>query len=170
VLCGFRLLLRFPHRFSACFQLLEGGGRMKRAVMITQAGKSEADGIVRVDRDFGAGGSRGRFFAKARPVDLLSPKRAGLHLIERAIQVRHRVRFRRIVAGGLGRDGQGSKECRDYPETRRTHVSQPRVSLAVRPRKSVHSPPELRDRGLDPRWPAATACAPQARDKPRRRG
>jgi len=32
-----------------------------------------------------------RLFAEAMPIDLVASKRAGLHLIERAIQVRNRV-------------------------------------------------------------------------------
>jgi hypothetical protein len=64
---------------------------MKGAVMVIQAGKSEPDGIVGIDRDFGAGGASQRLFAKARPVDLVASQRASLHLIQRTIQVCNRV-------------------------------------------------------------------------------
>jgi hypothetical protein len=70
---------------------------MKGAVVVLQAGESEPDRIVGIDREFGAGGASERLFAQARPVDLLPSKWARLDRVERAIQVCTRVWFRGII-------------------------------------------------------------------------
>ena len=59
--------------------------------MVIEAGEGEPDRIVGIDRDFGTRGASERLFAKVRPVYLIPPKRAGLHYIERTIQVCYRV-------------------------------------------------------------------------------
>jgi hypothetical protein len=75
---------------------------MKGAVMVTQTFESEPDGIVGIDRNFGTGAASQGLFAKARPVYPVPSKRAGLHLIERTVQVCNRVCFRRVAGRGLG--------------------------------------------------------------------
>lgn len=92
--------------------------------MVIQTSKGEPDRIVGIDRDFGTRGASERLFAKSRPVYVVSPKRTGLHFIECAIQVRNRVRLRRVVGGGLGHTGYGNKEeCSDQTESRTKHIS-----------------------------------------------
>ena len=59
--------------------------------MVIQTGEGESDCIVGIDCDLGTCGASERLFAEVRPVYVVTPKRTGLHCIERQIQVCNRV-------------------------------------------------------------------------------
>jgi hypothetical protein len=112
--------------------------------MVLQTGQREPDRIVGIHRDFGARGATQRLFAKSRPVDVVPPKRTGLHFIERAIQVCNRIRLRQVVSGGLGRTGRGNKKpCSDQTAPRTNHISTESIRRDFGPQLQL---PTTRDR------------------------